>query len=100
MGCRAPFCELGHAGHRGSMDLAAKGCTDDLKSLKSNRGVKRPTSHKTSITNQRRMYWVSFRCWKRHSAQQLKGLRGMAFSLSLWTFLGRLVSIIHTVHDC
>lgn len=54
------FCEFCHAGHRGSVDPAAKGCTDDLKSLKSNRGERRPTSHESSITNQRRMLRVSF----------------------------------------
>lgn len=37
------------------VDPAAKGYTDDLKSSKSNRGVRRPTSQESSITNQRRM---------------------------------------------
>lgn len=70
------FIEFCHAGHRGSADPAAKGCTDDLKSSKSNRGVRRPTSQESSITNQRGMLRVSFGCWKRHCAQRLRGLRG------------------------
>lgn len=47
------FC---HAGHTGSVDPAAKGCTDDLKSWKSSRGVWRPSSQGSSITNLRRMH--------------------------------------------
>lgn len=91
-GCRSTtllssFCEFCHAGHRGSADPAAKGCTDDLKSLKSNRGVRRPSSQESSITNQRRMLLVSFGCWKRHCAQCLRGLKGWAFLLLCWTLL-------------
>lgn len=77
--CPTPLCEFCHAGHRGSVAPAAKGCTDDLKSAKSSRGVRRPNSEGSSMTNQRRMHRVSFGCWKRHCAPRLWGLKGWAF---------------------
>lgn len=83
------FCEFCHAGHRGSVDPAAKGCTDDLKSSKSNRGVRRPTSQESSITNQRRMLRISFGCWKRLCAQRLRGLRRMSFFVVVLDILVR-----------
>lgn len=93
------FC---HAGHTGSVDPAAKGCTDDLKSSKSNRGPRRPTSQESSITNQRRMLRVSFGWWKPHWARCLRGLRGMSFLVvvldalvqALKMFLGKCCCVL------
>lgn len=70
------------------MDPAAKGCTDDLKSAKSSRGVRRPNSEGSSMTNQRRMHRVSFGCWKRHCAAPLR-TEGMSFLIAVLDILTR-----------